>query len=179
MKNQNFVKKLHKPVHPMWGKTVLGVGILFAAGALAYLLQRGPMISPATNTPPTKVGTTLPTSTPTQQVAMYNPMPTPTLAPGQKANYTFYIQATSHKTSPKVLGLAQTDTGKAFIVDIGTFIIVNFGRVGKFQLSQSSPQDIFKGAGSKYQRINLPNNAIGAYTVIRAGSATITVVELN
>jgi hypothetical protein len=60
-------------------------------------------------------------------------IPTPTLAPGQKAIYTFYIQTTPHKiVFPRGMGIHQSDTGKVFTVDIGTLIDVNFGRVGKF-----------------------------------------------
>src|SRR5436309_15845083 len=63
------------------------------------------------------------------------PTPIPTLAPDQiKAIYTFYIQATSRKTSTKGLGLKQSDTGKTFTIDTGTFISLDFGP-GKFHVS--------------------------------------------
>ncbi len=103
-------------------------------------------------------------------------MPTPTLAPGQKAIYTFYIQTTDHKTSNEELTLNTSDTGKLLTVDIGTLIIVNFGRVGKFHLSASSPQAIFTNFG-RPETIHLPNNALGAFRVHRSGFGTITVIE--
>ncbi len=102
--------------------------------------------------------------------------PTPTLAPGQKAIYTFYIQATSHKADGKALNLTQTNTGKIFTVDIGTLISLNFG-VGKFRIATSSPQDIFESAGSQKRPIHLPLNTIGAFRVIRTGFGTVTVIE--
>ncbi len=106
------------------------------------------------------------------------PTPRPTFAPDQiKATFTFYIQATSHKPNPpKVFSLTQADSGKTFTVDIGTLIIVNFGRVGKFQTSQLSPQAIFTNFGSPGV-IHLPNNALGAFSVFREGFGTITVIE--
>src|SRR5260221_9158678 len=82
---------------------------------------------------------------------------TPTLAPGQKAIFTFYFQATAHKISNEELTLNASDTGKILTVDIGTLIIVNFGRVAKFQVSASSPQAIFTNFG-RPETIHLPIN---------------------
>jgi hypothetical protein len=121
----------------------------------------------------------LPTASPTVSptiMLMPTLAPTPTLAPGQKAFYTFYIQATSHKASNEELTLNTPDTGKKFTVDIGTLLIVNFWRVGKFQLSASSPQAIFTNFG-RPETIHLPNNALGAYRVYRSGFGTIQVIE--
>lgn len=103
-------------------------------------------------------------------------IPTPTLAAGQKAIYTFYIQATSYKASNEELTLNMSDTGKIHTVDMGTLIIVNFGRVGKFRVSASSPQAIFTNSG-RPETINLPNNALGAFRVYRSGFGTIKVIE--
>jgi hypothetical protein len=114
-----------------------------------------------------------PTATPTILMTI---RPTPTLASGQKAIYTFYIQATSHKTSNGELTLNTPDTGKILTVDIGTLILVNFGRVGKFHVSASSPQTIFANFG-RPETIHLPNNALGAFRVYRTGFGTITVIE--
>ncbi len=108
---------------------------------------------------------------------MYTPMPTSTLAPGQKAIYTFYIQATSHETSPKGFSLKQSDTGKTFTVDVGTFISLDFGVVGKFHVSLSSPQNIFKCVGSECLPHSSPENSITSFWVSRAGYGTITVTE--
>src|SRR5947209_5497481 len=74
-------------------------------------------------------------------------IPTPTIAAGQKAIYTFYIQASFYKTSNEQLTLNMSETGKIHTADIGTLIIVNFGRVGKFHVSASSPQAIFTNSG--------------------------------
>ncbi len=114
-----------------------------------------------------------PTATPTVLPTL---MPTPTLALGQKAIYTFYIQATSHKTSNGELTLNTPDTGKIFTVDIGTLILVNFGRVGKFHVSASSPQTIFTSF-DRPETIHLPNNALGAFRIYRSGFGTLTVIE--
>src|SRR5947209_12458705 len=65
MKKQPLAKKLHKPVHPMTGKVVLGAGILLAAGALALLFQQQSMKSSATITPPTQALYNSPTTVPT------------------------------------------------------------------------------------------------------------------
>ncbi len=103
--------------------------------------------------------------------------PTPTLAPDQiKAIYTFYIQATSRKTSTKGLGLKQSDTGKTFTIDTGTFISLDFGP-GKFDVSLSSPQDIFKCVGSECLPHSSPRNSISSFWVSRAGYGTIKVIE--
>ncbi len=102
-------------------------------------------------------------------------IPTPTLAPSQKAICTYYIQAMSHETSPKWLALTQTDSGKTFTVDIGTLLIL-YCKAYNFHFSTSSPQDIFEGAGSKNNPIHLPLNAICAFRVIRAGFGMIHVI---
>jgi hypothetical protein len=103
-------------------------------------------------------------------------LPTPTLASGQKAIYTFYIQATPHNAKNEELTLNTPDTGNKFTVDIGTLIIVNFWRIGKFHVSASSPQAIFTNVG-RPETIHLPNNALGAFSVYRSGLGTITVIE--
>ncbi len=103
-------------------------------------------------------------------------IPTPTLAAGQKDIYTFYIQATSYKASNEELTLNMSDTGKIHTADIGTLIIVNFGRVGKFHVSASSPQAIFTNS-SQPETIHLPNNTLGAFRVYRSGFGTITIIE--
>ncbi len=102
-------------------------------------------------------------------------IPTLTLAPGQKAICTYYIQATSHETSPKGLALTLTDSGKTFTVDIGTLLIL-YCKAHNFHISASSSQDIFEGAGSKNYPIHLPLNAKGAFRVIRAGFGIIQVI---
>ncbi len=107
-------------------------------------------------------------------------IPTPTLAPGQiKAIYTFYIQATSHKINSKGLGLNPSDSGKTFVVDIGTLIILrNFG-MGRFYISQSSPQNIFTNPNPGKLPGSVPVNAIEDFGVFRSGYGTITVTEAN
>jgi hypothetical protein len=176
MEKQSFVKKLHKSAHPTLGKIVLGAGILLAAGALILVFRQQSVSPTLTNqsTPPPTL-----TPAPTLNPKSFLLTPTPTLAPKQKAVYTFYIQATSNKTNRKGLGIKQSDTGKVFTVDIGTLVIVNFGRVGKFQVSVSSPQDIFKCVGAECLPHSSPSNAIFSSWVSHEGFATITVVEAN
>jgi hypothetical protein len=102
--------------------------------------------------------------------------PAPTPAPGQKAIYTFYIRATSHESSPrKAIALTQADTGNVFSVDAGTLILLRFAP-GKFTVSTSSPQDMFKCVGSECLPHSSPGNTIAAFWV-HAGSGTIQVVE--
>ncbi len=136
-------------------------GVLIVLGTLFLSSQKAPQYPPekkflATTVPPTL---------------------TPTLAPGQiKAIYTFYIQASPHNAWRRVLGLTQTDTGKVFTVNIGTFISLDFGP-GKFYVSLSSPQDIFKCVGSGCLPHSSPMNSIFSSWVTRAGFATIQVIE--
>ncbi len=99
--------------------------------------------------------------------------PTPTLAPNQKAIYTFYMQTTIHQTSPKGLILHQSDTGKVYTVDIGTVIFIGFGG-DNYRISSSSPQGIFEVPKGE---VHLPANAMGLFRVIRVGFGTITVTE--
>lgn len=175
MKKQNLELMLRKPVHPVVGKAVLGAGILLTAIAFVLVLQQQ-AVSPTL----TKQKEASPRSTPapTFNPANFALTPTPTLAPGQKAIYSFYIQATSTITKSKGIDLTQSDTGKVFTVDIGTLLIVNFGRVGKSHVSALSPQAIFTNYG-RPETIHLPNNALGAFRVYRAGFGTIRVTETD
>jgi hypothetical protein len=76
MKKQTLATKLHKPVHPIFGKIVLGAGISLASIAFVLVLQQQ-SISPRS--------TPTPTLTPTLNPAYFALTPTSTLAPGQKA----------------------------------------------------------------------------------------------
>ena len=172
MKKQPLATKLHKSVHPTLGKIVLGAGILLVAIALVLVFQQQSVSPTLTNQ-----STLTPTSTP---IPSLNPTyflltPTPTLAPGQKAIYTFYIQASSHKSSQELV-LSPSDTGKEFTVDIGTLIILEHFGVINIHISQFSHQAIFENFGSP-ETIHLPNNALGAFRIYREGLGTITVVE--
>ena len=68
MKKQPLTKKLHKPVHPMAGKAVLGAAILLAVGALVFVYQQSQTVINQSTTPPT------PTS-----ILAQSPKVTPTL----------------------------------------------------------------------------------------------------
>src|SRR6266702_4132350 len=102
MKKQSPIKRLYEPSHPILGKIVLSAGILLAVISCVLGLQHQSELLfltkqrtlPATATP-----------APALNPAYFTLTPTPTLAPGQKAIYTFYIQATSHKTSNEELTL--------------------------------------------------------------------------
>lgn len=164
--------------HPIWrivsSKIVLTCAALAAIAALFILsaLQR----SSSTKQPKTTYSTPSVSPSLAPSLAPSTFAPSPTLAPGQKAIYTFYIQATSHKTSSKGLGINPSDTGRTFTVDIGTLLILrNFG-IGNFHVSLSSPQDIFAGPSTGLPK-SLPFNAIDTQGVFRAGFGTITVVE--
>lgn len=182
MKKQSFIKFLHKPVHPVISTIAInGVVLLIGASPfIAHALSRfdfsfttPPKITTVHVTPNPNI-TAVPhvsTSTLTPSFA-----PTPTLAPGQKAIYTFYIQATSHTTDHSELVLTPSDTGKMFTADIGTLIILYFG-MGIFHISHSSTHDIFEASGSKSNPIHLPLNSIGAFNIIRSGYGKITVIE--
>lgn len=115
-------------------------------------------------------------------------IPTLTLAPGQIAIYTFYIQGSSQYDPIGTLKLKKSDARKTFKVDTGTLIFLQFG-VGKFHISTSSPQAIFfkrsdnlssLPANYQYRRLlGLPKNAIEALEVVRSGFGTIIVTETN
>lgn len=105
------------------------------------------------------------------------PKPKPSLTPGQRAVYTFYIRATSHKiTTPKGLGINASDSGKTFTVDIGTFVDVDFGRNGNFKVTVTSPQNIFQCSGSCIPHSS-PVYSIYSDGITHSGFATIQVVE--
>ncbi len=184
MKKGTLLKKLHKPVHPVVAATAI-IGVVLLTALSPFIMRALSRLNFAFPTPPkiTYVHVTpIPniTAVPNVPISTLTPSfaPTPTLAPGQKAIYTFYIQATTYTTSDKGLELEQSDTGKMFTVDIGTLIIVNFGRVSKFHVSASSPQAIFTNFG-RPAIIHLPNNALGAFRVYRAGLGTINVTETD
>src|SRR5215472_7485747 len=80
-----------------------------------------------------------PTATPTVLPIF---MPTPTLAPGQKAIYTFYIQASPRQTIDTGLSLSPSDAGKVIHVNTGALLIIGFG-LRNFHVSTSSQQNIF------------------------------------
>ncbi len=129
--------------------------------------------------PPTKktVVTRTSNSSPTPLLTTPTYYPTPTFAPGQKAIYTFYIQASSRKIKPKVLGLNPSDSGKTFAVDIGTVILLkNFG-IGKFHLSVSSPQHIFTDPNPGVLPASVPFGTLDVLSVFHAGFGTILVYE--
>lgn len=147
--------------------TIALVGVLTIFSVIGFFLYSVPHLQ-LENKPPS------PTLSPT-----IIPTLTPTIAPSKiEATYTFYIQTTSHKTSNGELTLNTIDTGKTLTVDIGTLIIVNFGRVGKFYISASSPQAIFTNF-SRQETIHLPNNALGAFRIYRSGFGTITIIEVE
>ena len=184
MKKGNILKKLHKPVHPVVSAIAI-IGVVLLIGTSPFITRALSKYNFSFTTPPkiTHVHVTpIPniTAVPNAQTSTLTPSsaPTPTLASGQKATYTFYFQVTSHTTTDKALELKQADTGKVFTVDIGTLIIVNFGRVSKFHISSSSSQAIFTNLG-RPEIIHLPNNALGAFRVYRAGVGTINVTETD
>lgn len=111
------------------------------------------------------------------QIALSMIVPTPTLAPGQKAIYTFYIHATSHKTSYKGLGIHSSDSGKIFIVDMGTLVDVDFGRIGNFHVTVTSPQNIFQCVRTGCLSYSSTQDSIYSTWVTHPGSATIQVTE--
>ena len=157
MKKKSVTSLLHKPVSPILAFAVILVCLVGILSIVIFVSQSNRKSS--------------------QQLAITQPIPsptpsnTPTLAASQKTICLFNIQATSHKTSPKALSLTRADTGRTFTVDMGTLLIL-FCTVPNFHVSSSSPQNIFAGPSGT---IHLPNNAIGAYRVFRAGFGTITV----
>ncbi len=181
MKKLNIIKSLHKPVHPIVTTTVI-IGVVLLIGALPFIQRALSRFNFSSTKSPKSTSVhvvSFPTITaPTVPISVLTPSfaPTPTLAPGQKAIYTFYIQTTSHTTSRKVLSLKQSDTGKMFTVDIGTFISLDFGVVGRFHVSLSSPQDIFKCIGSECLPHSSPENSISSFWVSHAGYGTIKVI---
>ncbi len=143
---------------------LVSAGVLIVFGALFLSRQKSSHYQPEKrlHTP-----TALPTL-----------IPTPTLAPGQiKATYTFYIQTTSYKTNSKGLGLNPSESGKSFIVDVGTAIYLEDFGIGRFHISQSSSQNIFTDPNPEKLPGSLPVDAIGGFRVYRSGFGTITVAE--
>jgi hypothetical protein len=176
MATKESVNPFQKQVHSMLRNTILIVAVLFVI-VLLYIIYA---VNNASTLVHPKIAystsSASPTPAPSFNPAYFLLTPTPTLAPGQKAVYTFYIQATSHKTSNGELTLNPSDTGKVFTTDIGSLIILHFGG-GNFHISDSSPQDILEAAGSKHSPIHLPLNSIGAFNIVRLGFGTITVIE--
>ncbi len=183
MKKLNIVKALHKAVHPIVAITAI-IGVVLLIGASPFITRALSRFNFSSTKPPKSTSVhviSFPTITAhTVPISALTPSfaPTPTLAPGQKAIYTFYIQASSHTTSGKGLGLQQADTGKMFTIDTGTFISLDFGP-GKFEVSLSSPQDIFKCIGSECLPHSSPENSISSFWVSHAGYGTITVIEVE
>lgn len=182
MKKDTLLKNLHKPVHPVISAIAI-IGVVLLIGTSPFIMRALSRLNFSFTTPPkiTYVHVTpIPniTAVPNVSLSMLTPSfaPPPTLASGQKAIYTFYIQATSYKANNKELILTMSDTGKIHTADIGTLIIVNLGRPGKFQVSASSPQAIFTNSG-RPEIIHLPNNALGAFRVYRTGIGIISVTE--
>ena len=165
MAKNTLLRILHQPVHP-----VFAVAILFFVTILGIMVF---LMSIIKFNPQAEKSPIIPKTT---QTCLPMP-PTPTLAPGQKALYTFYIQATSNQSSQELV-LSQSDTGKVFTADIGTLIILQQFGISNSHISHVSPQDIFKNFGSP-ETIHLPNNALGAFRVYRAGCGTITVYGTN
>ena len=118
-----------------------------------------------------------PTITPIPAIISPTFGPTPTLAPGQKAIYTFYIQTTSHGTANKTLHLNPSDSGKTFTVNIGAYIILSNFSGGGFHVSSVSPQNIFTPPVSTSLPNSVPFNAIGVLGVFHPGFGTIVVAE--
>jgi len=152
---------------------LLGIVVLVLLGSSFYFIHKTPhpqADKKQTNITPTKPAWTVKTSEFTV---------TPTLAPGQKSNYIYYINAVTATTKPGTLVLHPSDAGKTFSVPTKSVILLDFSTInsGKnFTYVSFSPQNIFKPSG-KPVPFALPKNYLGGYVVYRIGIGKITVTQ--
>ena len=125
MKKQSVIKKLHKPVHPILGKIVLGACIIVIVCAIVIMFEQQPVSPTSTrqSTPPT----------PTSILAQSPPSVTPILLPidtwetftDWKCNYPYSIKLPTKLTVNNELsskcftGLGSSNTLYNFTIKVG------------------------------------------------------------